>query len=311
MDVIVFGAAASTHSCTCRDAGARPPLGLGLFSSLLAAQPEVRDVLDERALEAFTNKPFEEGMALALNSGSLSVSPLLRATAKYLSRFDLCGCRENGYRRMLLGLGAQLHRTRFATLNYDLLLDRAVLGLGLNLRLGGQPDRGTVSILKPHGAVNLLPVMNGRIEGCSFIRCSTYVETGNVVCPPPLEAKEITDWCDDARNSCMAPVMSVYAAGKQTPFNSSLVEEQRQIWAEQVRSAKRVVIIGVKLVEHDAHLWEPLGANRGALMYVNTSADDRDEFANWSRRERGHAPLECVQEKFLDAIPLILRRLAN
>lgn len=309
MNIIVFGAAASTYSCICE--GARPPLGLGLFSSLVDAHPELRDVLDERALEAFTNRQFEEGMALALDNGSLSVVPILHATAKYLSRFELCGCRENGYRRMLVGLGAQLHRTRFATLNYDLLLDRAVLGLGLRLRLGGQPDPRTASILKPHGAVNLLPKFNGQLDNCSFKGSSTYVETGNVECPPPLEAQEIVDWCNDGRNSCMAPVMSVYAAGKQTPFNSRLVEEQRQIWGEQVRSAKRVVIIGVKLVEHDAHLWEPLAANRGAVMYVNTSADDRDAFANWSRRVRGHAPLECVQERFLDAIPLVMRRLAN
>ncbi|RZA33178.1 MAG: hypothetical protein EOP92_22250 [Lysobacteraceae bacterium] len=281
-----------------------------MFSALLEAYPQIRVDLDEKAFRAFNDATkFEEGMQLALEYGSQSVAPLLRTMAKYLGRFEPCGCPENGYRQLLKGIRRNLAHINFATLNYDLLFDRVALGEGLNLNFGGPRSRAGVSVLKPHGAADLLvDLETSELENVNFVGFSNYVQAATRRANSP---EEIVSWCDDPRNGSVAPVMSVYALGKRTPYNGDTVIHQRDLWSRLVLRAKRIVIVGVKLVEEDEHIWAPLAANRGAIMYVNINAGDGAAFVEWSRRTRHAAPHEFVEKGFLDAISLVTRRLAK
>lgn len=308
MDVVLFGAGASTFSCSCEVL--RPPLGLNLFPAMLEAYPEIRLDLDEKAFTAFSDaRPFEEGMQLAFEHGSQSIAPLLRTLAKYLGRFEPCSCQLNGYRQLLSGLRSKLAHISFATLNYDLLFDRIALGEGLSLSFGGPRSRTGVSILKPHGAADLLiDVGAAQFHNVAFTGLGNYIQAAT---RRAGSSDEIVSWCDDPGNASKAPVMSIYAVGKQTPYNGDTVLAQRNLWSDLVRRAKRVVIVGVKLVENDEHIWTPLAANRGALMYVNNNAGDGAAFIEWSQRTRHAAPREFVEKGFLDAIPNITRRLTT
>lgn len=309
MDVILLGAGASTFSCSC--SVARPPLGPDLFPALLSAHPEIRSILNDRAWQAFSGgRPFEEGMELAWEVGSKTIAPFLRTMAKYLSNFEPCNCADNGYRRMLAGLRHKLPRLCFSSLNYDLLFDRIVNGVGLDAIYDGPPGRNMAAILKPHGAANLLPDLGfNEMHNVSMVGGEVYFEGLQINVAD--SARAIAAWCDDGRNEVLAPVMSVYAAGKRTPYNGGWTLNQRRMWGNIVRDARRVVVIGVKLVEADTHLWVPLAANQGAVMYINPSADDQDSFRDWSRRERHHAPLEIVSDGFLGAVPIVIRRLTS
>ncbi|WP_456953124.1 hypothetical protein [Lysobacter sp. HA35] len=286
-------------------------MGDKLFDALMSARPEIAAIVDAEIVRVFreTNR-FEEGMGRVWGDGSRRVAPFLRAMAKYLASFEPCACKRYGYRRLLAALTRNLRRTQFATLNYDLLLDRTALQMGLGIRFGDELTKGTAAILKPHGSVNFLPAHRIHARDLQIVGCSTYIETNACVVPPPFDLRDIERWCDDPDNEAFAPAMSVYAIGKATPYNSGLVTEYRDAWATAARTAKRVVIVGVKVTEEDTHLWSPLADNRGAIMYVNPSSGDRQAFADWSARHRGRSPVECVPHGFAESIDTIARRLA-
>jgi hypothetical protein len=307
MDAFLFGAGASTFACSC--SAARPPLGPGLFSALVDAQPEIRNVLTEEAWRAFSEgRPFEEAMEIAWQIGSTSVAPFLRAMAKYLASFEPCACASNAYRRLLIGLRRRQRRLCFATLNYDLLFDRLVHEQRFNIVYGDRPTPTMVSMLRPHGGANLLPVLHGELRN---VEMHTEIYFEGLPVEATLSSDRISAWCNDPSHDCLAPVMSVYAVGKRTPINSGWVVDQRRLWSELVRRANRVAIVGVKLVEQDEHIWAPLAENRGALLYVNPNVEDQRLFSEWSRRTRGHAPAEGVTDGFREAVPLLVRRFST
>jgi hypothetical protein len=81
-----------------------------------------------------------------------------------------------------------------------------------------------------------------------------------------------------ASAASLPPVMAVYAQGKPSPGSSAVLQHIQEQWASQLRVADAVVVVGVRPVPADAHVWGPLGAVGCPADYVGPdSGHDNDK----------------------------------
>jgi hypothetical protein len=278
--MILFGAGASRFSGPCYPAN--PPLGDRLFDDLVKMGGACSK-LAPKYQEIFRCSGFEAGMEAVTHLGSKFVLPMLKETAMFLSDFSI---REgNHYFLLVAALGKRiLSETCFASLNYDLLLEQSLLANGINCEYvrGSHAAPRSVPVLKLHGSSNFLPILPEGliIEGNFFGGLGNYV----VGLPTKVVARyaEIAQWCLSPRNEDMAPVLSVYAKGKPVAVNSGFVEQIQNQWLEHLEEADLIILVGVRYVEHDTHVWDPLAKARAVIAVVNPEFD----VANWAKAKR-------------------------
>jgi len=81
------------------------------------------------------------------------------------------------------------------------------------------------------------------------------------------------------------PVMSYFEPSKRTTSGANFIESQRKRFAELVEGAEKIAIIGLRVREHDKHIWEPLSKTSAKIIYcAGNSAGD--EFKKWSNKNR-------------------------
>ena len=104
------------------------------------------------------------------------------------------------------------------------------------------------------------------------------------------------------RTNC-PPVMSYFRPNKDTRAGVSFIEAQRQRFAELVRLASRVAVIGVKVRPDDAHIWDPLRDTRARITYC-AGKPAGDEFRSWSTgaHRRDDEVLPCYWEEAFDPL---------
>jgi len=77
--------------------------------------------------------------------------------------------------------------------------------------------------------------------------------------------------------------MSQISRDKDSLLSPAKMTQIRQIWREAVMAAALVVIIGVRPLAHDRHVWEPLQETAARRCYIGAT----DHFADWSRGDPG------------------------
>lgn len=209
-------------------------MGDGLYDALVERHPAAKTMLNREAQIAFeTSKGFEAAMDQALQVGSLVITPFLREIARFLISFEQCECRTNGYRRFIAGTRKCIRRTILSTLNYDVLLEWAAYRQSVDFAIDQPPLANRLQILKPHGSAGLLPYLdrNNRITN-GVMRGLEGGYVGDMPMRFTFERSRLEEWMGDSSNSSLAPVMSVYAKGKYTPYNQPWVTSHRTLWAK-------------------------------------------------------------------------------
>lgn len=274
--IFLFGAGASKGSEV--EGIPTPPLGSELFKKLKSRYPESWGCLN---VDSFTDD-FEIAMSHLVLSQPDSIDQLQRDMAQFFFGFQPSGA--SLYHSLIREISPYLDTIGFCNLNYDLLLERCLLGARLQPVCARQAasDRGEVEICLPHGCCHLwIDGFRGSPGGVRFD------PSLDVINGPVCAYGTLTNFQDQIRNNLLSPVMSCFDTNKTTPNAKQFIQNQRDRFAELIDAADLVVIIGVRVRDHDKHLWEPLSKATGKLLYC-AGKKGAEEFEGWRKSHRSH-----------------------
>ncbi|HHQ4630828.1 TPA: hypothetical protein ACSQ1O_002278 [Aeromonas hydrophila] len=273
MITIIFGAGASYGSGM--TIPYNPPLGNKLFENLVGLKGAFSKI-PEATRYIFEKNGFEDGMATIPNDSRI-INPLQKEIACYLSKFQATP--NNAYTRLFNKIRRIMPSVNIVTLNYDTLIEQA-------LALNGYPtdynaSGNGVTLLKPHGSSNFLPQIQ---NGCTFdnlvsVDCGTFIE--GLQTKPASTYAEVKSWCNDPRNNSLSPVLCMYAKGKRVVINPGLINNIQSNYNSLISKSNLVVLVGIKYIEHDSHIWQPLENYNASLLIVDPYPQETIE---WVRR---------------------------
>lgn len=259
---LIFGAGASFGS----DSKNTPPLGNDLFAALNSLGGAFCHLPDE-SKEIFLNQGFESGMGALANDSSI-ISPLQNELAIYLSSFSVGD--ENAYCKLFYDNRHYMRHLYLLTLNYDLLIEQSLIKSGLGPVGYDLNDCSTPSrLMKLHGSSNFVPDVAINFSGVKFINCRAFVETSKVKFLQNHEV--IKDWC--AKNAALNPIMCMYNKEKRAVVNSNYIESLKVMYRGAISKSNAIVIIGVKYIPHDNHVWDSILQNGAFLLLVDPYPD--------------------------------------
>lgn len=269
---IIFGAGASYGSGGCSPQN--PPLGNDLFSELEGLSG-VFNSLSEKSKGVFKKDGFEAGMATIADDSRI-INPLQKELACHLSGLSVKA--DNAYVRLFNKLQSCIDKVNIITLNYDLLIEQALQRYSLIPDYNA--NKNGVSLLKPHGSCNFLPQLpeGMTLSGNTMLGCGTFIE--GLATQAATTKDEITTWCNDPRNSDLSPVLAMYAEGKRVVINRNLISNTQQKFSDAIASSKLVVLVGIKYIPHDIHIWEPIEKAQPELFIVDPYPQSTINWAN-------------------------------
>ena len=243
-------------------------------------------------------------MAAFQQSRRVDTPAFLRQMSEYFAKF--APGPGNYYVEVVQSLWSSRDAFTVATLNYDLLFERSVTALSHRLAYHAPPvPENNVPFLKLHGSCNFLPALGGlHIVGVQFDLPGPQdvnVAGGVQIAQP----EEVIQFC--RREDSLAPVIALYAAGKQILYCPDLVQQQQQDWRRVVAEATRVYIVGVAVNVNDDHIWSPLAQTRATLFYVGP---DPTAFHHWAAENRNTASFHLASS-FREFLPVFRRHLSR
>lgn len=291
--LVLFGAGASYGSSGIVPCS--PPLGKELFPVLRRAFPASWGSFSEE-LEIAFREHFEIGMIALLakypkavqrlEPGAPSPHALMQDLARFFLTFELAPGYGDSYSRFLIAL-LQSPRglgTRFATLNYEHLLDRAMGQLALKQ-----------SVLRPHGGCQLWPVGGGQIFGGptsafgqGMHSISSRVRAANTV--------RIMGYLN-TQETVKYPCMAMYMPGKITQIGQRYLRRTQARFRYQVHRSRTVVLIGACPWPDDDHLWPTIFSTNARILFVG----GKDDFETLIKWREGRETL-FVAERFEESI---------
>lgn len=263
MITLLFGAGASFGAELHKPV---PPLGNYLFDKLVELGGAFAELPDDIKQE-FRLHGFEKGM-LSIPNDSRVINPLQKEIAKYLSSFKPSN--ENAYVRLFRSLREYAKHVNVITLNYDLLIEHAMLMSGAQkVSYGIDANEKSYSVLKVHGSANFVPVLapNVIFEGNVSIGCGAFIETNQIRSLNSHE--EIIKWCDSRQNSDLSPIMCMYNKEKRVVINPKYLESKRKDYTGVISNTRTLIIVGVKYIEHDNHIWDVILDSAPELIIVD------------------------------------------
>ncbi len=297
----LFGAGASAFSGDCTPEP--PPDGKRLFERMQASGTPVARSITGSLAERFT-EDFEEGMAEFERTRGRETSALLREMAAFF--LPLAPGQENLYVKLVRAVLETRTQAVFSTLNYDLLLDQSVNLAGQQVIYDGRlpVPAGNLLVLKLHGSCNFVPYLGGNvIRGIeSDFRGVEAIVDG------PVQVSTVADalrFC--AEQDSLAPAIALYNREKKVWFCPTATKRIAENWRAELKRARRIFVIGVKVNPRDAHIWEPLRSASASLGYVGP---DGEEFLDWCRSEKRRGGYHLAPS-FADAVPLIRSQLTR
>lgn len=264
--LVLLGAGASHGSEPLKEA-ATPPLGKYLFEELIKHSCVLSKV-SEGIKQEFRND-FEVGMALFNEQHSCLLQAFHRELALYLSSFTPSG--TSHYRDLLVDTKGR--NVIFSSLNYDMMLEDAVLQRGQKYVYSDIREYGSVRIIKPHGSLNFWP--RQYMRNCKFEGVGVALSANAT----PLSKEQSRIRC--VEDDSLSPAISMYAKGKRVSVCPDFVLEQQQMFESACRKASKIVVVGVRVVREDAHIWGPISESSADLIYFGSDCD-RGELLGWA-----------------------------
>lgn len=295
--VFLFGAGASFGNPDCSPYP--PPLGSKLFAEL-RKESKVAAEFSSDLCQLF-EKNFEQGMDRLWDEDPVKITPLQIEIASYFTKFK--AGEKNFYKNIVELAKKSKKKIVFSTTNYDILIEQSINDKGCFIAYHGLPvKKNNFPLLKIHGSCNFLPDINpNMISGIGFI----VPKNGAVLDAPvrPVSREDAKRFCDSS--SSMAPAIAVYSEGKQVLHCAKFVKEQQRQWRVEVEKASKIFIIGLRVVEHDEHIWGVIAQSKAWLGYVGLEAC---EFKRWAGKV-GRKNSYILADTFEKSLPVIERRL--
>lgn len=273
--IVLFGAGASNGAGHVLPKA--PPLGKDLYKELTHYCPPSWGSLPEEIKASFETG-FEQGMRVLWDKYSSGIALLMRHMTLYLAQFRPDGSHQDLYSRLLQELkrAGTTSGVLFSTLNYECVLEVAASALGFKVDYGeGKVTSDAVRVLKLHGSCNFLSGGIQATGGVTFTRGVVF--DGGL---RPVNPNEAIQYC--LSNTALYPAMALYMNAKPIQIGQSVVHGLQLRWGEQVRKAKRILIIGVRPYSEDTHIWGPLAECSGELGFVGPEQD----FIEWREKYR-------------------------
>ncbi|HDK6186631.1 TPA: hypothetical protein ACNVU1_003314 [Klebsiella variicola] len=273
MITIIFGAGASWDSeiAAMKNNGMTPPLGDYLFSKLDALNGATSR-LDENTKKVFIEDGYEAGMErLPPSSGTLF--PILKESACFLSSFTPSP--ENAYTRLFNRLKNNITKITIATLNYDMLIEKSLMDLSINMSYICEDDYNGAKVIKFHGSSNLVPVIPQGVNISGVTMTSdkgVFLETDSVEFLRGHE--DIVRWCNNPRNESLCPIMCLYNKEKRVLVSKRAVNEIQEKLSHSIEQSKEIILVGVKYISHDTHLWDLVFKSQCHVVIVDPYPSD-------------------------------------
>ena len=277
-----------------------PPLGKELFAELVKLGG-VASRIPSPISDTFL-RDFEAGMAEYAEQPMVELNPLLREMSRYFLQFGLES--GNAYHVLLSGTRKSNKAVSIATTNYEMLIENAVVEAGLALRMpGAPPSPGHVPVLKIHGSIHILPEIRFfKDGGMHMTGGSSYIDGPTRYAKSSEEIKEFLQ-----QYPSFAPSIALYAPGKRVMNAPRHITEIQEQFRLRAREAELIVIIGLRVLAEDDHIWGTIAAAAGHVAYVG---GEQNEFREWARSVGKH-DVEILGSRFGDALPAILRAVAT
>lgn len=240
-----------------------PPLGIDLFARLeelgrISASIPVH-------IKKVLQKDFEVGMGVLDKECQFFVQGFHRELCLYLSGFSPSD--SNYYIELLRLVGNKNYI--FASLNYDMMLEDAANILGLNYHYNVQGGVESVRVLKPHGSLNFWPdVPASMFVNCGFGGKGAVLDTTVTALTKARAIRRCT------AETSLSPSISMYAKGKRVTICPAFVSRQQAFFTQACKSASRIIILGVKVIPEDRHIWEAIGNSPADIYYFGNEADE-------------------------------------
>lgn len=263
-----------------------PPLGNDLFDDLINNRygKELNKLSDELK-DIFRKEGFEKGMEECLSL--IDDGKFLRESGNYFLRFYISKeDRENNlyylFFKNLFNFFLNyriLLEYHISSLNYECLIEEAFN----YINNGKNPN---FQFIKPHGSSNFLPEIafnpNFTFQSNTILGAGSYGSFGRTVSIQRVKALEYIN----NGNEAFIPVMSRYMQGKEGSLNNSCIEQHKKDFREAVEWADKIIVIGVRIVEEDIHIWDRLAKTKADICYVAPSGND---FKEWrTTNDRNH-----------------------
>jgi hypothetical protein len=182
------------------------------------------------------------------------------------------------------------------TLNYERLLEMSFGHIGLKLICNQKSINNQIEICFPHGCCHLFcDSVFATANGVTFSGAS--VQTNGQVSPiaePNLFFQRITA-------NGFPPVMCYFNPEKEITSGANFILAQKSRMKDLIAEAKRILIIGVRIREHDKHIWGYLQETNAQIIYCAPSASDFHIWQNKHNRPKDIA-LESTFTDFFEEI---------
>lgn len=278
MKLILFGAGASFF-----DEGIypyKPPLGNQLFQKIMDERTQDLSILDEEEIHIFKEKGFEDGMKNLFKKVSPKSKYIMRIIGSFFTKFQLDPQYKKldlySYFLLLLKKLPDFGDYTFATLNYECLLEEAMVK-----SLEWHPNLiYNKKLIKPHGSCNFWCMDPDPIKGLGGIsmpldpnikREITHLVEFNCSNIYALPRSKINF---EMLTSDKYPVMAFYGPEKKGQMGANFIKQSKDKLSKVIKNSEKIVIIGVKPVSGDEHIWNPIINTKAEILYVSPSNDD-------------------------------------
>jgi len=297
----VFGAGASHGS---DDPSGVPPLASDLLHELARVSPEWRSLRLGSWGDRF-RLDFEQAMTDYAKLGGYSLPRLQRDMARFFFTY------RPGSRNLYLRLGTMVAETQewngaFATLNYERLLPISLWQAGVGFstpglgRTAGRTGR-EVELCLPHGSCCLFLKSIRVRPGVSYVADVKFDDQVVAAC-------DEATFRDNVERNAVTPVMCYFDRHKQTSAGPTFIQVQRQRYADLVREARAIAVVGLKVRRVDKHIWEPLAQTKADIVYCAGESAGK-AFTKWAKENRpagNSTVLDGYFEEHFDDIGLAL-----
>ena len=265
MPTLVLLGAGASHGSEPNRAYKTPPLGNDLFGALTELGGVASRIPDD--IKEVFEQGFELGMALFNERIDVQLQAFHRELSSYLA--DFIPSPDSYYIQLLRHLVGR--NVIFSSLNYDMMLEEAAIMLGMSVSYGIERMPNAIRVIKPHGSINFWPDFpHEMFENC------TFSGGGSALKAPvkPVDRSSAKYRC--GVDTSFSPAISMYAKGKRVSVCPDFVQDQQMMFSTACRRASRIIIVGVRVVAEDSHIWEPILTSGSEVIYFGNGADEAE-----------------------------------